>query len=470
MREWAILNDSDDPLVQDAHAALISGDAVSAERAAVAALQLDGDMTRLTLVRGLALRRQGKQRRAVDILKEVIGKVPPNVALWTLMGLCQRDLGDWDAATVSFERARTIAPDYHDTLYHLAVVLQERGQLERAVKVFQSYLSTSDGRGHALAWSLLGVALRALERFAESAEAIEQAVALDPEDIPTRNALVITHYQAGNEAAAVAAGHAALKMKDDLATRRNAEMGLGLSLSQRDAPFDPSDRTKNIISFSLWGDDPVYTHGAIVNAQISPNIYPGWMCRFYCDETVPVPIRDELRRLGAEIHMMRDPRLLPLKALWRFLAADDDHADRFICRDADSRLNIQEALAVDAWTRTDRPFHVMRDHPYHMEVMLAGMWGGVTRVLPNIRELTKVVATFSPNRWNDQEFLRDVIWPLIRERSCVHDSHYRFRNAEDFPEAGRLVGQVHVGGAIKSMPPWPVPAWISGEAGTKRAE
>ncbi len=46
----------------------------------------------------------------------------------------------------------------------------------------------------------------------------------------------------------------------------------------------------------------------------------------------------------------------------------------------------------------------MRDHIYHMEVMLAGLWGGVSGNLPNVRELANTALGYTRNRWNDQEF------------------------------------------------------------------
>ena len=42
-----------------------------------------------------------------------------------------------------------------------------------------------------------------------------------------------------------------------------------------------------IISFCLWGDNPKYTEGAIKNAQLASEIYPGWKCRFYVGQSVP---------------------------------------------------------------------------------------------------------------------------------------------------------------------------------------
>ncbi len=51
---------------------------------------------------------------------------------------------------------------------------------------------------------------------------------------------------------------------------------------------------KKIISFSLWGDNPKYTIGAIENAKLAKTIYPDWICRFYVGNSTPDEIWDEL--------------------------------------------------------------------------------------------------------------------------------------------------------------------------------
>lgn len=463
--EWLIEAPSPDAVVQEAYKLLKSAKFVNAVELSREKMQDCADKCSLSVVLALSLRRLGRQREAVPVLQTALETAPDRADIWTLLGLCQRDLGEREKAQISFRSAIKADDSYLRARYHLAVATQELGRDLEAVALFKWYLETEQGAGNALAWSLLGVAYRRLKKFRESAEAISRAIALNPDDIPTRNALVITHYQAGNEAETIKAARVALEMKDSLATREFERMNLGLRLKVRDVPFNPSDRNMNVISFSLWGDNPVYTHGAIVNAQIAPHIYAGWHCRFYCDSSVPDPIIAELRRLGAVVHIVRDPKILELKPLWRFLVSDDTSVDRFICRDADSRLNTQEAVAVDDWIRSGKPFHVMRDHPYHMEVILAGMWGGVSGVLPNIRELASVAMSYSRNKWHDQEFLRDVVWPLIRDDAKVHDSQFGFRGADDFPPMCRLPGKMHVGGAVKHMPPWPVPAWFEAETG-----
>ena len=92
------------------------------------------------------------------------------------------------------------------------------------------------------------------------------------------------------------------------------------------------------------------------------------------------------------------------------------------------------------------PFHVMRDWWTHTDPILAGMWGGIGGVLP---KLGPMIAAYRPNRvetanW-DQWFLRDRIWPLIRDHALVHDRCFGSRGATPFPTAppdgDRHVGQ-----------------------------
>ena len=44
-----------------------------------------------------------------------------------------------------------------------------------------------------------------------------------------------------------------------------------------------------------------------------------------------------------------------------------------LSRDSDSLLNIREKKAVDEWIKSDKSFHIMRDHKYHKTRILAGM-------------------------------------------------------------------------------------------------
>ena len=51
---------------------------------------------------------------------------------------------------------------------------------------------------------------------------------------------------------------------------------------------------KKVISFSLWGDNPIYTIGAIKNAELAKEIYPDWTCRYYIGKSTPLEIVNKL--------------------------------------------------------------------------------------------------------------------------------------------------------------------------------
>lgn len=364
-----------------------------------------------------------------------------------------RKAGDFAAAAAAYlEAASAITPNHEALLFH-AISLKEAGQQQRAIEAYQAMLAQHPG--YATGWSLYGTYQKNLGNHAEAIAALRKSLELHS-DIDTRNALVIALYQAGRTTEARLEGLRNLIEKDQDAQRRFAEKSSPPTLDLRRVPraWDPQARRRNVIAFSLWGDNPVYVHGAIENARLAQHIYYGWTARFYCDASVPEDAREELQRAGAEVILMSDPALQTIKPMWRFFSSDDPEVDWFICRDADSRLNAQELIAVEAWLRSGKPFHIMRDHLYHMELILAGMWGGAGGVLPSIRAQLLAMPEYFNNRFADQAYLKNEVWPLVRDHSLTHDSYYHYHNGKDFPDAYRLPGPIHVGGSIKAMRHW----------------
>jgi len=176
-----------------------------------------------------------------------------------------------------------------------------------------------------------------------------------------------------------------------------------------------------IISFSLWGEDPKYTVGAVRNAEMRKDYYPDWVARFYCGQSVPEDIINRLREIeGTEVILM-DESGNWTGMFWRFLAADGD--DIMISRDTDCRFTQREVDAVESWLTSDKDFHVMRDHPYHGTEILGGMWGCRNGILKGI---TKLIDGYTKGDfWQvDQNFLRENIWPKVIEKTCTHDDFF----------------------------------------------
>jgi hypothetical protein len=179
---------------------------------------------------------------------------------------------------------------------------------------------------------------------------------------------------------------------------------------------------KKIISFSLWGNNRNYLIGAIRNAELSKKIYPGWVCRFYVDKKIDKDILNNLISLGCEI--IEKKIIHPFEPyLWRFLAATD--SDIMISRDCDSRLTQREKIAVDEWLSSDKNFHIIRDHPHHNFLIMAGMWGVRGDIL---KDMDKLILNWGHKyeKLNDQIFLSNIIFPKIKETLFSHDDFNRF--------------------------------------------
>jgi hypothetical protein len=183
----------------------------------------------------------------------------------------------------------------------------------------------------------------------------------------------------------------------------------------------------NYISYSLYGSDPKYLHGAVKNAEGVRLFYPGWTSVFYCGKDVPRSTRQRLIEEGAKVIDSTD---LPdgQGPLWRFQAAYLTDAELVIFRDTDSRLSVREAELVKQWVHSGKDIHIIRDHPNHKEAIMAGMWG--VRAA-SLRDKTGV---FDPGNLRiayglDQEILRRTIYRDKGLTRLIHDSIF-FREVD----------------------------------------
>ena len=218
--------------------------------------------------------------------------------------------------------------------------------------------------------------------------------------------------------------------------------------------------SKKIISFSLWGDNPMYNVGAIRNAESFRDAgFHDWTPRFYVGSDVPSKTIDELKGLSVEIVDMTGTPNDWQGMFWRFHGVNkEEDIDCIIFRDTDSRLTPREYEAVREWQHTDKCLHIMRDHPYHTEPIMGGMWGCKPSELIDIinKDIYEPVEGLAPvtnlqqviHNWMsielgrterndsnammtsqfvtkgiDQIFLRAIIYPLAWKNAHVQDAY-----------------------------------------------
>ena len=164
-----------------------------------------------------------------------------------------------------------------------------------------------------------------------------------------------------------------------------------------------------------------------------PEIYPGWELWVYTDiELKPLP--DYVRVL------QRQAAEGSTGMFWRFEATAAPDADYVIFRDADSRLNVREKAAVDAWIKSGKSLHIMRDHDHHRcWPMLGGMWGIRGGVFDDI--------CWDIDNWprqhvklDDMFFLADKVLPKFKDDCLQHG--YGGEPFPPHPEYKGFVGEI----------------------------
>jgi len=207
---------------------------------------------------------------------------------------------------------------------------------------------------------------------------------------------------------------------------------------------------KKVIAFSLWGNDPRYLGGSIQNISLAKIFYPDWICRFYVGKSTLANkkfISQVKSNENVEVYEMNEEGNWA-GMFWRFYAALDPTVDVMLSRDTDSRFGFREAEAVKDWLQGGKTFHIMRDNPQHGVPILGGMWG------TKIQDFSELVGGGmidhkAGNYWQcDQEYLRDHVYPKIKNVACVHDE---FFEKKPFPVASgkrsseHFVGQAYDG-------------------------
>jgi tetratricopeptide (TPR) repeat protein len=263
-----------------------------------------------------------------------------------------------------------------------------------------------------------------MKRYDETIVQAARYIARHGEDLTMLDALKVAHFYTGKIDEAVRYGQRAITLRDAEACANPPDVAVNV-------PSSPP-QGQNVISFSLWGTAPFYSYGAMINLVLSRTVYPDWNCRYYVAADVPRPCVAFLRDNGADVRNIEDE--YPGVGLFqRFLVMNDATVGRFLVRDCDSRLSAAEADLVRQWIESGYPFHVVRDHVLHNELMIGCMWAGRTDCGIDIVDLMRRYFTAGPTAkyGHDQRMLGRMLWPLIRDHCLVQDKYYHLAGVHE---------------------------------------
>jgi hypothetical protein len=184
-----------------------------------------------------------------------------------------------------------------------------------------------------------------------------------------------------------------------------------------------------VISFSLYGDNPIYTLGCINNAKLKKEFFLDWEMWVYHNDTVPSDILNQLKELDVKLINTNEENGF-FGSLWRFRPIIETDVEYFISRDCDSRISKRDEVAVSEWIDSGKSFHILREHPIgHGWPMNAGMWGSKGMSIPDFDELMSQYLLSNPrtnDKSIDQCFLRDIIHPIVKNSLFLHDEYFNY--------------------------------------------
>jgi hypothetical protein len=193
-----------------------------------------------------------------------------------------------------------------------------------------------------------------------------------------------------------------------------------------------------VFSFSIFGNNPIYTIGGIKNAKLVTELFPDWKSIFYIADDVDPNIIKQIEGYGGMVELMASNESFT-GTFWRFNAITKPNIDVMIVRDCDSRISERDVIAINEFMGSDKLYHIVRDHPIgHNFPINAGMWGCkknpfISRINYHIINFLKDTygrTTFDSDidHFADQIFLMKNIYPAIVNYSLVHDEYFKYES------------------------------------------
>lgn len=174
----------------------------------------------------LQLHRQGRLAEAAQGYQNVLRADPANVDALNLLGLVQRQAGEYPEAIRLFKKCLKIKPDFAQAHGHLGDALIETRSFAEAIPALRRAIALAPQWPEA--HSNLGFALHESGQFEAALNCYQQALSLQPESAPVHNHLGNTFLELGRFADAEQNFRRALELAPNFVAAHN---NLGLLLA-----------------------------------------------------------------------------------------------------------------------------------------------------------------------------------------------------------------------------------------------
>lgn len=186
----------------------------------------------------------------------------------------------------------------------------------------------------------------------------------------------------------------------------------------------------NVVSFSLWGSNPVYNHGLEENIKLIRELLPGFQTWVFCTKDILPSTRTFCLETPLVKLIERDETPGFYCTSWRFEPMFDSEVDVCLSRDADSRITRREVAIVMDWIQSSRhTFQIIRDDKNHHSKIMAGMCAAKRGAVGGLREAFFNCFKGTRTYGSDETALKTVLYPHVLPFSLV----YLGRGARGYP-------------------------------------
>ena len=177
--------------------------------------------------RGVALRNLGRYEEAIASYDRALEIEADNDAAWFGQGYALVELGRYEEAIASYDRAVEIKPDYHDAWNNRGIALGDLGRYEEAIASYDRAVEIKPD--YPDAWYNRGIALGNLGRYEEAIASYDRAVEIKPDDHQAWNGRGVSLRNLGRYEEALASYDRAVEIKPDY---HDAWYGRGYALDE----------------------------------------------------------------------------------------------------------------------------------------------------------------------------------------------------------------------------------------------
>jgi len=192
-----------------------------------------------------------------------------------------------------------------------------------------------------------------------------------------------------------------------------------------------------VFSFCIYGDKKKYCQGLVENIKIINKDFPDYEIWIYTGTNVPQNYLDEYKNLPNTRLIYTNETGASLMC-YRFFPIDDQLVTLQFTRDADSRIGERDKWAINEFIKSDKTFHIIRDHYWHKRRITSGLMGIKRDAFP-IEKNIKIEELY--NNWSndisinkikndydtDQLFNETIVYPLVKDNALIHSNIIGFK-------------------------------------------